>query len=87
MTVRYLLDTNVLSEWMRPQPDAAVLAWVRQQSPGHLYTSAVTVAEIEAGLALMPYGHRQRALHRRQVILRQVAGIRSRVGEHLVAFV
>jgi len=29
MTVRYLLDTNVLSEWMRPQPDAAVLAWVR----------------------------------------------------------
>ena len=49
MTVRYLLDTNVLSEWMRPQPDAAVLAWVRQQSPGRLYTSAVTVAEIEAG--------------------------------------
>jgi hypothetical protein len=48
-TVRYLLDTNVLSQWMRPQPDAAVLAWVRQQSPGRLYTSAVTVAEIEAG--------------------------------------
>ena len=62
MTVRYLLDTNVLSEWMRPQPDAAVLAWVKQQSPGRLYTSAVTVAEIEAGLALMPNGQRQRAL-------------------------
>ena len=62
MTVRYLLDTNVLSEWMRPQPDAAVLGWVTQQSPGRLYTSAITVAEIEAGLALMPTGQRQRAL-------------------------
>lgn len=33
MTKRYLLDTNVLSEWMRPQPDPAVLDWVGQQSP------------------------------------------------------
>jgi hypothetical protein len=62
MSERYLLDTNVLSEWMRPQPDSAVLTWVGQQSPDRLYTSAITVAEIEAGLALMPTGQRQRAL-------------------------
>ena len=62
MTARYLLDTNVLSEWMRPQPDPAVLDWVGQQSPDQLYTSTITVAEIEAGLALMPTGQRQRAL-------------------------
>lgn len=62
MSERYLLDTNVLSEWMRPQPDPAVLDWVGQQSPDSLYTSAITVAEIEAGLALMPTGQRQRAL-------------------------
>lgn len=62
MTKRYLLDTNVLSEWMRPQPDPAVLDWVGQQSPDHLYTSVITVAEIEAGLASMPTGQRQRAL-------------------------
>jgi predicted nucleic acid-binding protein len=62
MSERYLLDTNVLSEWMRPQPDSAVLTWVGQQSPDRLHTSAITVAEIEAGLALMPTGQRQRAL-------------------------
>jgi predicted nucleic acid-binding protein len=62
MSERYLLETNVLSEWMRPQPDSAVLTWVGQQSPDRLYTSAITVAEIEAGLALMPTGQRQRAL-------------------------
>ncbi|MBA4252720.1 type II toxin-antitoxin system VapC family toxin [Serpentinimonas maccroryi] len=62
MTARYLLDTNVLSELMRPQPDAAVLAWMERQTPAGLYTSAITMAEIEAGLALMPSGQRQRAL-------------------------
>jgi toxin FitB len=62
MTTRYLLDTNVLSELMRPQPDTTVLAWLGQQSPASLCTSAITVAEIEAGLALMPSGQRQRAL-------------------------
>ncbi len=62
MTERYLLDTNVLSEWMRPQPEPAVLDWVSQQLPDRLYTSTITVAEIEAGLALMPTGQRQRAL-------------------------
>jgi predicted nucleic acid-binding protein len=62
MSERYLLETNVLSEWMRPQPDSAVLTWVGQQSPDRLHTSAITVAEIEAGLALMPTGQHQRAL-------------------------
>jgi len=62
MTQHYLLDTNVLSEWMRPKPAPAVLDWVGQQSPDRLYTSAITVAEIETGLALMPTGQRQRAL-------------------------
>lgn len=62
MSERYLLDTNVLSEWMRPQPEPAVLDWVGQQLPDRLYTSAISVAEIGAGLALMPTGQRQRAL-------------------------
>ena len=62
MTERYLLDTNVLSEWMRPQPSHAVLDWVGQQSPDCLYTSTITVAESGAGVAMMPMGQRQRAL-------------------------
>ncbi len=62
MTERYLLDTNVLSEWMRPQPAPEVLEWIGLQSSDRLYTSTITVAEIEVGLALMPTGQRQRAL-------------------------
>ena len=62
MTARYLLDTNVVSELMRPRPDAAVLAWLQRQVPSRLYLSSISVAEIGAGLALMPAGERQRGL-------------------------
>lgn len=57
-----LLDTNVLSEFMRPQPAPQVVAWLDAQDPTRLFTSAVSRAEIELGLALMPAGQRQRAL-------------------------
>ncbi len=57
-----LLDTNVLSEFMRPQPAPQVVAWLDAQDPARLFTSAVSRAEIELGLALMPPGQRQRAL-------------------------
>ncbi len=57
-----LLDTNVLSEFMRPRPAEAVVAWLDAQPAAKLYTSAVSSAEIELGLALMPAGKRQVAL-------------------------
>ncbi|MBM3495562.1 MAG: type II toxin-antitoxin system VapC family toxin [Armatimonadetes bacterium] len=57
-----LLDTNVLSEFMRPQPSAMVVAWLDDQPGGEVYTSAVSRAEVELGLALMPEGRRQAAL-------------------------
>jgi len=57
-----LLDTNVLSEFMRPQPSTLVVAWLDEQSASDLYTSAVSRAEIELGLALMPPGKRQAGL-------------------------
>lgn len=57
-----LLDTNVLSEFMRPQPSATVIAWLDAQSAAQLYICAVSRAEIELGLALMPTGKRQAAL-------------------------
>ena len=41
-----LLDTNVLSEFMRPQPSVSVVAWLDQQPAGEVYTSAVSRAEI-----------------------------------------
>ena len=57
-----LLDTNVLSEFMRPNPAAQVVAWLDAQPPGEIFISAVSRAEIELGLALMPVGKRQASL-------------------------
>ena len=54
-----LLDTNVLSEFMRPRPEARVVQWLDGQRADTLHTSAVSQAEIELGLALMPDGKRQ----------------------------
>jgi predicted nucleic acid-binding protein len=57
-----LLDTNVLSEFMRPRPSASVVSWLDEQPAGEVYTSAISRAEIELGLMLMPPGQRQEAL-------------------------
>ena len=54
-----VLDTNVTSELMRTAPSRAVSDWVREQRPGDLYTTAVTVAEISYGLARLPKGRRK----------------------------
>lgn len=57
-----LLDTNVLSEFMRPQPEPKVVSWLDGQPAGEIWTSAISRAEIELGLALLPKGKRQKAL-------------------------
>jgi predicted nucleic acid-binding protein len=57
-----LLDTNVLSEFMRPRPAATVVSWLDEQPAGEVYTSAISRAEIELGLMLMPPGKRQETL-------------------------
>ena len=51
-----VLDTNVLSELMRPQPDAAVVVWAAAQPPVTLYTTAITQTEILYGIAIQPAG-------------------------------
>lgn len=60
-----LLDTNVVSELMRPQPDAGVQRWLRAQPSERLATSAITAAEIGAGIATLSAGARQRDLRSR----------------------
>lgn len=54
-----LLDTNVISEPQRQTPDARVLDWIDAQALETLYLSAITVAELRAGIALMPTGKRR----------------------------
>lgn len=57
-----LVDTNVLSELLRPSPETAVIQWWQAQSPEHLYVSAVTQSEMMLGARLLPSGKRRRAL-------------------------
>lgn len=54
-----VLDTNVVSELMRREPDLRVLDWIRRQNTAQLYLTALTVAEIRRGLALLPDGKRK----------------------------
>lgn len=57
-----VLDTNVISELMRPEPDAAVFGWVAAQPRSSLYTTTISQAEIFAGIAVLPPGRRRELL-------------------------
>lgn len=57
-----LLDTNVLSELMRPAPDPAVERWLAAQPDASLFISAITEAELRYGAALLSSGKRRSAL-------------------------
>ena len=57
-----ILDTNVISELMRANPAPAVVQWFQQERSDHLYTTAITVAEILYGIELLPEGKRRAAL-------------------------
>ena len=57
-----LLDTDVVSEPLRPAPDARVITWIDAQPLETLFLSAITVAELRAGVALLPAGKRRTGL-------------------------
>lgn len=54
-----VIDTNVISELWKIEPNSNVLAWIDAQAIETLYLSAVTVAELRYGLAAMPEGKRR----------------------------
>jgi predicted nucleic acid-binding protein len=59
--VSYLLDTNTVSELMKPAPETFVLSWLEQHE-NECFLSAITVGEIEKGIALLPAGRRKNQL-------------------------
>lgn len=64
-----ILDTNVISALMTDPPNARVIAWMDTQAQSSIWTTSITVFEIEIGLATMPSGKRQAAL---ALIFRQI---------------
>jgi predicted nucleic acid-binding protein len=57
-----VLDTNVLSEAMKPSPDPALARWMMREHGRGLFTTAVSEAEIIYGIAILPEGRRKRDL-------------------------
>lgn len=74
-----VLDTNVLSEVMRPseQRSARVFSWMRAQPATALFTTAVTTAEMMSGVAIMPEGRRKREVG--ESVARIIAAFEERI--------
>jgi predicted nucleic acid-binding protein len=60
-----VLDTNVVSEMMRPAPNPRIAAWLSRQPASEVHLTALTVGEIGYGLSLLPPGRRRSTLERR----------------------
>ena len=65
-----VLDTNVVSEPLKPNPDPAVLIWLDNQEPQTLYLTAINLAELFAGVEALPARRKKTQLH--QAINRQL---------------
>lgn len=57
-----VLDTNVISELMKPKPTRRVVTWLNAQPASSLFTTSITKAEILYGLMLLPAGRRRTSI-------------------------
>lgn len=60
-----ILDTNVISEPLRPKPDGGVVAWLDAQVVETLYLTTISLAEVRYGIACLPEGRRRQTLRDR----------------------
>jgi predicted nucleic acid-binding protein len=75
-----IVDTNVLSEFMRPAPAAAVTTWLGLQDGEQLWTTTITEAELHVGAAILPESKRKAELER------NIDETLSRFGHRILAF-
>jgi toxin FitB len=59
---RYLLDTNIVSNPLKPSPSQLLLSWLANQTDEDLFISSLNLAEIWSGILELPAGKRRRAL-------------------------
>jgi len=52
--LKYLLDTCVISELIKPQPNQSVVEWLNSQNEEDIYLSVLTIGEIQKGIAKLP---------------------------------
>jgi len=75
-----ILDSNVISALMRPDPDRTVLKWFDRQPRSSIWTTSVSVFEIQLGLQLMPAGMR------RSVLLAEVEFFMEQIDHRVAPF-
>ena len=67
-----ILDTNVISELARPYPEPKVRSWLLAQPASSLATTTINVAEIHAGIALLPEGAKRTEVRAKMLVGLQV---------------
>jgi predicted nucleic acid-binding protein len=60
--MNFLLDTNVVSEWLKPQPNQGVIDWLAQADEDQVFLSVVTITELRYGVERMATGKRRKRL-------------------------
>jgi len=78
--VNYLLDTCVLSEFTRRQPDKRVIEWLNSIEEEKLFISVITVGEIQRGIERLPDSHRKTEL-----LVWMNTGLLKRFAERMIA--
>jgi toxin FitB len=57
-----VLDTNVISAFIRPEPDQAVTSWLDMQPPESMWTTSISVYELRFGMEILAFGRRRHLL-------------------------
>lgn len=60
--MNFLLDTNVVSEWMKPRPNPGVVTWMAEVDEDRVFLSVVTIAELRYGFDRMAAGYKRNRL-------------------------
>ena len=62
--MNFLLDTNLVSEWVKPRPNPGVVAWMADVDEDRTFVSVITITELRFGVEKMAIGSRKQWLHR-----------------------
>jgi predicted nucleic acid-binding protein len=60
--VSFLLDTNVVSEWVKPQPTLSVIAWLDEVDEDRVFLSVITLTELRYGIERLAAGKKRKRL-------------------------
>lgn len=60
--MNFLLDTNAISEWVKPRPNPGLMRWMESADEDTVFLSVISLAELRYGVERMPVGRRRRSL-------------------------